>query len=166
MYFTGEMNSIGEVRCLIPSDVNIIALTAIATLSTFHVVSQRLSLQNPVIVALSPNRVNIKLVVQSSKSLREFTQFIASKLKQQQIDYPKTIIFACNYQDCTNLYLNIGRFLEKQITYPVGYPNLLKYRLLSMYTRASTDMKAQSCPPFQWRPVHSVLSLQKHHLVL
>ena len=73
--------SIEEVCCLIPSDVNIIALTAIATLSTFHVVSQQLSLQNPVIVVVSPNRVNIKLVVQSSKSLREFTQFIASKLK-------------------------------------------------------------------------------------
>ena len=83
--------------------------------------------------------MNIKLVVQSSKSLREFTQFIASKLKQQQIDYPKTIIFARSYQDCTNLYLNISRFLGKQITYPAGYPNLLKYRLLSMYTRASTD---------------------------
>ena len=131
--------SIGEVRCLIPSNVNIIALTATATLDTFHVVSQRLSLFKPVIVAVSPNRKNLKLTVQPSKSLRDFTQLIASKLKIQQKDYPKTIIFARSYHDCTNLYLNVYRALGKHITYPAGYPNLLKYRLLSMYTRASTD---------------------------
>ena len=51
--FRTAFASIGEVRCLIPSDVNIIALTATATLSTFHVVSQRLSLHNPVIVAVT-----------------------------------------------------------------------------------------------------------------
>lgn len=137
--FRTAFASIGEVRCLIPSSINIIALTATATLETFHTVCQRLSLFKPVTVAVSPNRMNIKLMVQPSKSLKEFTQLIASKLKVQQKDYPKTIIFARSYQDCTNLYLNVSHSLGKYITYPAGYPNLLKYRLLTMYTRASTD---------------------------
>ena len=137
--FRSAFANIGEIRCLIPSDVNIIALTATATIETFHAVCQRLSLFKPVIVAVSPNRMNIKLTVQPSKSLKEFTQLVASKLKMQQTDYQKSIIFARSYQDCTNLYLNISRSLGKYITYPAGYPNLLKYRLLTMYTRASTD---------------------------
>ena len=110
-----------------------------ATLDMFHVVSQRLSVYKPVIVAVSPNRVNIKLKAQPSKSLREFTQLIASRLKLQQRDYPKTVVFAHSYQDCTILYLNVSHMLGKYITYPAGYPNLLKYRLLTMYARASTD---------------------------
>ena len=137
--FRTAFASIGEVRCLIPSNINIIALTATATLETFHVISRRLSLFKPVTVAISPNRMNIKLILQPSKSLKEFTQLVASKLKVQQKDYPKTVIFARSYQDCTNLYLNVSHSLGKYITYPDGYPNLLKYRLLTMYTRASTD---------------------------
>ena len=156
--FRTAFASIGEVRCLIPSDVNIIALTATATLDTFHVVSQRLSLYKPVIVAMSPNRVNIKLKVQPSKSLREFTQLIASRLKLQQRDYPKTVVFAHSYQDCTNLYLNVSRALGKHITYPAGYPNLLKYRLLTMYTRASTDEMKSS--------IMSIFSLENSSLRL
>ena len=84
--FRSAFANIGEIRCLIPSDVNIIALTATATMETFHAVCQRLSLFKPVIVAVSPNRMNIKLTVQPSKSLKEFTQLVASKLKMQQTD--------------------------------------------------------------------------------
>ena len=130
---------IGEVRCLIPSNVNVIALTATATFDTLSVVTQRLSLYKPAIVAVSPNRANIKLTVQPSKSMKEFAQLITSKLKVQQRAYPKTIVFARSYQDCSSLYLTISHALGKHITYPAGYPNLLKYHLLSMYTQASTD---------------------------
>ena len=68
-------------------------------METFHAVCQCMSLFKPVIVAVSPNRMNIKLTVQPSKSLKElFTQLVASKLKVQQTDYQKSIIFACSYQ--------------------------------------------------------------------
>lgn len=115
------------------------ALTATATFDTFHVVTQRLSMIKPVTVAISPNRQNIKLFVQPSKSLKEFSEKIALDLKLKQKNYPKTIIFARSYKDCTDLYLHVAHCLGKHITVPVGYPNLLKYRLLSMYTRASRD---------------------------
>ena len=61
-------------------------------METFYAVCQWLSLFKPVIVAVSPNRMNIKLTVQPSKSLKEFTQLVASKLKVQQTDYQKSII--------------------------------------------------------------------------
>ena len=133
---------IGEVRCLIPSNVNVMALTATTTIETFQVVSQRLALHKPVTVAVSPNRVNIKLLVQPSKSLKEFAQAVVQELKAKKTAYPKTVIFARSYQDCTSLYLTVACSLRKDITFPRGYSNLLKYRLVSMYTRASTgEMK-------------------------
>lgn len=149
MYFDGYFSrgdkfrtvfaEIGEIRCLIPSNINVMALTATATIETFQVVSKRLALRNPVTVAVSPNRANIKLLVQPSKSLKEFAKAIVQELKEKKAVYPKTVIFARCYQDCTSLYLTVACGLKKDITFPQGYPNLLKYRLVSMYTRASTD---------------------------
>jgi len=108
---------IGEVRCLIPSNVNVMALTATATIEMLQVVSQRLSLHNPVTVAVSPNRGNIKLLVQPSKSLKEFGAIIVQELRAKSTGYPKTVIFACSYQDCTNLFLTIACSLQKNITF-------------------------------------------------
>ena len=147
--FRTAFAQIGEVQCLVSSSVNIMALTATATIETFQVVSQRLSLHKPVIVAVSPNRGNIKLMVQPSKSLKEFAEAIAQGLKCDKTRYPKSVIFARSYQDCSNLYLTVACSLKKDITFPAGYPNLLKYRLISMYTRASPEeMKSRVMASF------------------
>lgn len=130
---------IGELRCLIPSNINVMALTATSTIETFQVVSERLALHNPVTVAVSPNRGNIKLLVEPSKSLKEFAKALVQELKEKKIMFPKTVIFVRSYQDCSSLYLTVACCLQKDLTFPSGYPNLLKYRLVSMYTRASTD---------------------------
>ena len=65
--FCTTFAEIGEVRCLIPYNINLMVLTATATMETFHIVSERLSLHKPLVVAVSPNRENIKLIVQPSK---------------------------------------------------------------------------------------------------
>ena len=101
------------MRCLIPSNINLMALTATATTKTFHVVSERLSPQKPIVIAVPPNRGNIKLMVQPSKSLKEFSKAVALQPKQKQKDFPKTVIFAHTYKDCTRLYLCIARYLGK-----------------------------------------------------
>ena len=125
------------------------ALTATATIETFQIVSQRLPLYNPIIIAVSPNRENIKLLVQPSKSLKEFSAIIVQELKAKRTGYPKTVIFVRSYQDCTNLFLTVACALRKDITFPAGYPNLLKYRLITMYTRATTDeMKSKIMASF------------------
>ena len=87
------------------------ALTAAATTKTFHVVSERLSPQKPIVIAVSPNRGNIKFMVQPSKSLKEFSKAVALQPKQKE--FPKTVIFARTYKDCTRLYLCIARYLGK-----------------------------------------------------
>ena len=61
-------------RYIIPSHVNIMALTATATKETLEVVKCHLSLVNPVLIGLSPKRPNIKLYFKEYKDLQSFCQ--------------------------------------------------------------------------------------------
>ena len=130
--------SIGELRSLIPSNINVIAVTATATLETFEAVKYRLSLQEPVIVGISSNRPNIFLEVSPCMQLKPFVETIASDLKRDRITYPKTIIFCRSYQDCIERYSEMIDSLGSHKTEPPAYPNLLQYRMVTMYTGAST----------------------------
>ena len=48
------------------------------------------------------------------------------------------MIFCRNYDDCSNLYANLVEYMGEDKTEPSGYPNLLKHRMFTMYTRVST----------------------------
>ena len=115
------------------------ALTATATRATFEVVKERLSLIDPVVVGVSPNRPNIFLSVVPAIKLESLAENICSALKKERIHYPKTVVFCRSYQDCMNLYLAIIEQLDKDKIEPPGYPNFLEYRLVTMFTRASTS---------------------------
>ena len=115
------------------------ALTATATHETLDIVTKQLSLDKPVIVAVSPDRQNINLVVKPSQPMDEFVMQLAKDLKEHKEKYPKTIVFCKSYNDCSNIYSSMVQCLGKDKTVPPGYPNLLQYRMLTMYTRASTD---------------------------
>lgn len=71
------------------------------------------------------------------------------QLRSLKLDYPKTILFCQSYQDCVDFYLCINHYLGNDKTEPSGYPNLLEYRLITMYTRATTtpmkEMIASLC---------------------
>ena len=74
----------------------------------------------------------------------EFTKQLSDNLKAQRKGYPKTVIFCRNYTDCSNIYANLIYYMDVNKTDPPGCPNLLKHRLFTMYTRASTpEMKAK-----------------------
>ena len=61
--FRTSFCKIGELRSLIPTSVNILALTATATLVTYHIICERLSMSNPCLIALPPSRDNIRYQV-------------------------------------------------------------------------------------------------------
>ena len=48
------LGQVGEVRSLLPENVNVMALTATATTSVCCVVSHILGMNNPYIIAISP----------------------------------------------------------------------------------------------------------------
>ena len=62
--FRVSFSKIGELRSLIPDEVSVMALTATATSDTLKVVTDRLSLKNPVVIGSTPDQVNLKFFVE------------------------------------------------------------------------------------------------------
>ena len=110
-------------------------LTATATREKFKIIIKHLSLNTPVVAGMSPDRPNIFLSV---TSLEGFAKEISEKMKLERLSCPKTIIFCRSHQDCASMYAAVLQNLGKEKTEPPGYSNLLEYRLLGMYTVAST----------------------------
>lgn len=135
--FHRTFSMIGQLRSLIPENTNVMALTGTASKNTFDVVLERVGMWDPV-VGVSCNTPNIKLVIQPKQKLEEFSLEISQRITNEGLNYPKTIVFCRNYKDCTGLYLSLVEKLRENLTNPPGYPDLLQYRYVTMYTRAST----------------------------
>lgn len=89
-------------------------------------------------MGVSPNRPNIFLEVSPDVELKSFIGTITSNMIKETVNYPKTIIFCCTYRDCIDRYSKMISALGSHKTEPPGYPNLLQYRMVTMYTGAST----------------------------
>ena len=128
---------IGSLRSLLPSDVNVLALTATATKATFDCVCVRLSMKSPSIIGLSPHRSNIYYCVQPYVKLKELSSRLADELQNESNKTPKTVIFCRRLEDTALcIYLSLQQSLGQKFTYPVGYLNRQQFRLVDMYTRA------------------------------
>ncbi len=57
--FRRVFGEIGDLRSLISGNVQVMALTATATEETLSIVTKKLSMRKPTLIALSPFRVNI-----------------------------------------------------------------------------------------------------------
>lgn len=134
---------IGELRSLIPAEVNIMALTATTTSSTLTIVSRRLSLDNPVVVALPPNKDNITYNVHEKVDIDDFKNTLCTEIASKRTQFPKTIIYVRTYANCINMYLVIKVKLGDGYTEPPGYPNLGQYRVIDMFTRVLTPAKKE-----------------------
>ena len=74
--------SLGDLRSIIPSNVNFMALTATATHATFEIVKERLSLHNPIVIGVSPNRPDIFLSLVPSMELDMLVDTLCNGLKK------------------------------------------------------------------------------------
>lgn len=129
---------LGEIRSIIPSDVNILALTATASHTTFTTVCKRLSLINPILIGCSPQRPNIIYSVKPLPSVEELCYELSDGLKKLGKMYPKTIVFCRSYSDCSALLLCLRKQLGIYLTSPPSYPDHSDFRVVDVYTRAST----------------------------
>ena len=89
--FRVAFSHIGDIRSLVPSHVNLMALTATATSDTLHSVEQRWSLKAPVIIAMSPYRNNISYELANEASIDEYTSELCEELKSKGTGFPKTL---------------------------------------------------------------------------
>ena len=66
--FRKAFSMIGNLRSLVPCSVNAMTLTATATTETYHCALKCLSMNDPVLIALSPDRGNIRYSVHPSRN--------------------------------------------------------------------------------------------------
>ena len=129
---------LGSVRCLISKSVKILAVTATATKETLDSVTVRLSMENPVLIGLPPDRINIKYIVQPCPSISEFCSQITGELVFKRAQTPKTVIFCRSLQHCADMFAMMKRMLGSNITEPPGTEADLQVRLIDVFTSVST----------------------------
>lgn len=143
--FRTAFSRIGDLRSLLPMNVKIMALTATATTETFHVVSNRLGMKSPCLIALPPSRDNIMYHVESKIGGKDLASLLSSEIKEMGRSYPKTILFVRQYSDCSDLYQLIKSKMGDSFTEPPGpgYPDHSKFRVVEMYTSVNTVGKKE-----------------------
>ena len=111
------------------------ALTATATTETYHCALKCLSMSDPVLIALSPDRGNIRYSVHPSANIKELHELLHVELSDTGKKILKTVVFV---RDCSDLYTLLEHKLGSAITNPPGYSNVSKYRRVEMYSRIMT----------------------------
>ena len=103
--FRLAFSQIGDLRSIIPHRVHILALTATATMKTFHTVSHQLSLVRPVLVALPPDRQNIAHEIHPKVTIEKFVTSIVNEIKEKQGSFQKTVVYVRTYANCYNIII-------------------------------------------------------------
>ena len=144
--FRRKFAEIGSIHSLIPSSVKILALTATATRDTLDCVSHSLSLEDPKIIGLPPNRPNIKYVVERPTSIAEFSKKITDELLSKRIDMPKTVVFCRTLQNCATFFSCVKKTMGKNITDPPGalYDGIVHFRLVDVFTAVSSPQMREA----------------------
>ena len=69
-------------------------LTATATTETLKIVTERLSMRDPVVIGITPNQVNLKFFVEPLPTATTLCDTLSDELKRLRLDFPKTFFFA------------------------------------------------------------------------
>ena len=141
--FRVAFSEIGDLRSLIPDNVGVHALTATSTTETFYIVSRRLCMDDPTLIASPPFRDNISYEVHSKIDVESLGEKIADEIREKRKSYPKTVIYVRSYADCSSLYMVIKCSLGSYITDPPGCPNVKGHRLVDMFTRVLSVSKKE-----------------------
>ena len=133
-YFRKEFKNLATVRCLIPSSVHIMVMTATATTTTRDAIIRILELIDPAVIMASPDKPNITYTVCEKMSIECTFAPVLEKIRESRCRMPRIIIFCRRCEECAEIYLFFYSALRKEFTEPVGAPNLAMFRLVDMYT--------------------------------
>jgi len=82
---------LGELRSIIPTHVKVMTLTATATLSTMKIIKATMSMENEAVIALPPEKSNIKYLLSPPCTIEEL------KIYQQNYVYKLLLILRQSY---------------------------------------------------------------------
>ena len=120
------------------------ALIATCTSETLQIVKDQLSMNNPMIIALCPQRSNIFYNVKSSVSLDQLSSNVVEEFSKDRSIFIKTVIFCRTYKDCGDLFSTIRHTIGKNFTEPPEYPNFNEFHMVELYTRVSRPKKREA----------------------
>ena len=120
-----------------PSSVHVMALTATATPSTRSKIMQSLRMTDPCLIYVSPHKKCIFYTVRPKPALEDVIGVLASILQNLRTAMPRTIIFCRRYTECAQIYSLFYQYLRESFTDPPNAPNIVKYRLVDMYTKCT-----------------------------
>ena len=136
--FRKEFSNLWEIRSIVPESVNLMALTATATLSTRQFVIKNLCMRTPSVVYIPPIKDNIIYSVLDKPKEGIPTAFlpIVSKLKTEK-EMDRVIIFCRSYPDAIAIHGYFLCALGEYCTKPKGSPNYVNNRVVDLYSHCT-----------------------------
>ena len=131
--FRKEYSRLGEMRSILSGDVHLMALTATATKTLRSDIVKGLGMKNPVVVAVNPDKANIKYVVFPFVSLSKNFGVLADQLRESPSSIGRAIIFCQRLEDCPKIYRFFLSALKERFTFPPGSPNVCQNRVVDMF---------------------------------
>ena len=103
--FRNKFSRLGEVRSILPSNVNVLALTATAPRGMRIDIQKAPGMADPLVITSSPDKPNIILSVRPYVSLDISFGPVVEELRSARTSLGRTIIYCQKQEDCSNLYL-------------------------------------------------------------
>jgi len=125
------------VRSLIPTDVHIMALTATAMSKTRASIVHILCMEDLYVLSVSPHKKNIVYVVKQKSDIKEVVQILARGLQNLRTEMPHIIVFRKLHEECLRMYHLFKYILQHSFMEPPRVPNLVKFRLVNIYTKCT-----------------------------
>ena len=88
-------------------------------------------------IYVSPHKKNIFYTVRPKPALEDLVSSLARTLQNLRTAMPRTIIFCRRYVECAQIYSLFQQCLKAEFTDPPNAQNLVKYRLVDMYTKCT-----------------------------
>ena len=138
--FRHTLTRIGEVRSLVASNVNILALTATATTGLRTDVAKMVGMKNERVIAVSPCKPNIMCATGMFQSLQITFTPMLKRLEEQRAQYPCTIIYCQSFKDCADIYHFFRSNLGADFTEPKAAPDTPEFRLMDMFLSCTDEV--------------------------
>ena len=113
------------------------ALTATATDTTRTAIIKILNMQKPKIVCVSPEKHNIVYAVAEKCEISDAFTSLCGKLARERTKMGRVIIYCRTYDEVTTIYQFFKRRLGENFTHPPSAPDLVRFRMVSMFTRCT-----------------------------
>lgn len=149
--FREEYANISELRSIVPSSVNLMALTATVTTTTRRSIMDTLCMdQDTFVIENIPNKKNIFYkVLLKSKDFSTILLPIVQQVREHGINTPKTIIFCRTYKELTKVSTYLMDQLFSNNLFYACIPGKVETPICEIYSSATDEtVKSDILPAF------------------